>query len=247
MTVGNLNRGVSMPFARPAARIVITGWLATAAAVATTAHAQTLSTADGLRVNVHAGAVVLSGDDAEAGTVRPGVSVAYGNSRLFSVFITCHRIPATDGDDDFRLRHIDAGVRMHMRDESARVVPFLIAAYTWRHADYGVIHFMGDTQHVAVSGAGLTFGAGTAYYMAPRWAIEGSVKRTGAALDRVTASNYTFRDEASTIRAASWRVNIGISWWYPRTTGSSRARRQRPARTPSRKGRTRLFHRPRRM
>lgn len=193
------------------------GWIIAAAWLPVTVGAQTRSIADGLRVNVHGSATHLSGGDAGGAGVRPGLSLAYGNSRFFVAFMTYGRVPADDGELDFQLRHLDAGVRVHLRGPQAALVPFILGAYTWRNADYGEIVFLGDTQTVQVGGAGPTFGAGVSYHVAPRWAVETSVKRTGTPMDRVIANNSIFRHEAAAIRDVSWRLNVGISWWYPRS------------------------------
>lgn len=170
---------------------------------------------DGLRINVHAGVVHLGGDGGISG-VRPGVSVSYGNSRWFSAFLTYHRAPLSDDSLAFDLRHIDVGGRVHLRGPDVRFVPFVLAAYTWRTADHGVIAFLGDTLDVTVHGSGLTLGGGAAWYLSPRLALEASLARTGGTLDRVTADGLTFRREESTIPYASVRLDVGATWWILR-------------------------------
>ena len=168
---------------------------------------------DGLRLNVHAGAAVLDGD---AAGIRPGLSVAYGNSRFFSTFLTWRRAPLSEGGLDYDLRHIDAGVRTHLRGREAALVPFVLLAYTWRSADYGEIVYLGDLQTVTVHGGGLTFGAGASYYVRRRFALEASVRRSGGAMDRVTAAGLIIRNEESIVRAATYRGAVGLSWWIER-------------------------------
>jgi hypothetical protein len=180
------------------------------------------SVSSGLRLNVHAGSVLLDSDDAREYSVRPGVSASYGNSRLFVVFMTWNSAPMNDGRHDFVLRHLDAGVRVHVRGPGAALVPFLIGAYTWRSADYGEIQFMGDLGDVKAHGTGVTAGIGGAYYVTRRLAVEMSLKRSGARLDRVDVNGFTVRNEQEVIaEATSWRLNAGLSWWLPpRQAGS---------------------------
>ncbi|HEX2165627.1 MAG TPA: hypothetical protein VHG09_00195 [Longimicrobiales bacterium] len=177
------------------------------------AHAQVRSIASGLRLNVHAGAAQLgSGSDGARG-IGPGASLAYGNSRWFTGFVTWDRVPMSDGELEFDLRHLDAGVRVWLRGADASLVPFVLGSYTWRRADYGEIPFLGEPMTVEVHGGGLTFGAGAAYYLSPRLALEGSVKRTGGAMDHVDANGLTIRPDEMGIRDESWRLNVGLSWW----------------------------------
>lgn len=178
-------------------------------------RAQVRSVSDGLRVNVHAGLAHLGGDHGGSG-VRPGISVSYGNSRWFAGFVTYDRAPISDDSLTFHLRHIDAGARVHLLGADSRLVPFVLAAYTWRTADYGIIPFLGDTLDVKVHGSGLTLGGGAAWHLSPRLALEVSLERTGGAMDRVTADGLTFRREESAIPNASVRLNVGVSWWIPR-------------------------------
>ena len=181
----------------------------------TPASAQMRSVTEGMRINVHAGFAHLGGDHRASG-VRPGVSLSYGNSRWFAGFITYDRAPMSNDSLAFDLRHIDAGARVLLRDPDTRLIPFVEAAYTWRTADYGVIPFLGDTMDVTVHGGGLTIGAGAAWYLSPRLALEASAARTGGAMDRVTADGLVFRRDEWAIPDASVRLNIGLSWWIPR-------------------------------
>jgi hypothetical protein len=178
--------------------------------------AQERSVVEGLRLNVHAGAALLAGDGGGGPGVRPGVSAAYGNSRVFTVFATYDRVPMNDGTVDFDLRHLDLGVRVWLRGEDALLVPFALASYTWRSADYGTIPFLGEMMDIEVHGGGLTAGVGAAYHITQHLALEGSFKRTGGAMDRVNANGLPIRHEESHIAEASFRLNIGVTWWSGR-------------------------------
>jgi hypothetical protein len=184
-------------------------WLASSGAAA----AQARSLTEGLRLNLHAGAAVLGGD---AWSIRPGVSASYGNSRWFHVFVTYDRVPMRGAGLDFELRHLDVGTRVHVRGPGATLVPFGLVAYTWRETDYGRIPFNNDTLDVNVHGGGLSFGGGAAYHVRRRLALEGSLTWSGADMEQVTADGYVFRQDDAAIRDASWRLNVGVSWWIPR-------------------------------
>lgn len=174
------------------------------------------SVSSGLRLNVHAGSILLDSDNGREHSVHPGLSAAYGNSRLFSVFMTWDRAPLNDGANEFTLRHIDVGFRVQLRGADAALVPFLIGAYTWRSADYGEIQYMGDLGEVKAHGAGFTAGVGGAYYVSQRLAVEASLKRSGARLDRVDVNGLTIRNVEGVIReATTWRLNLGLSFWIP--------------------------------
>ncbi|CAN5871865.1 hypothetical protein BH23GEM9_BH23GEM9_28830 [soil metagenome] len=197
--------------------------------VAATAHAQTLSVAEELRVNVHVGGAMLRGDRSGQRGVGPGASMSYGNTRWFTVFATYDEVPLHDDEYDYRLRHIDAGARSYLRGYHATLVPFVLGGMTWRSANYGQRLFLGDTMDVTIHGTGFTLGAGLLYYVAPRLAMEGSAKWTGGSMDRVTADNVHFRREESTIRGATLRLNAGVSWFpgvpHPRDSRDRHRRR----------------------
>jgi len=59
-------------------------------------------------------------------------------------------------------------------------------------------------------------GAGAAYYITPRLALEASFKRSGGAMDRVEAGGLAIRHEESHILDATYRLDIGVSWWTGR-------------------------------
>jgi hypothetical protein len=195
---------------RPAALALLHAAVAAATSF-DASHAQGRSVAEELRVNVHAGAARIGGELRDAG-VGPGVSASYGNSRRFNVFITWDRHSLHDGEFAYTLQHVDAGVRVHARSPAAAFVPFGLAAYTWRKADYGRIPFMGDTLDTRHHGTGLTVGGGALYYIAPRLAFEVSGKASGGAFDRITADGLTFRPERP-VRATSLRLNAGVTWF----------------------------------
>lgn len=197
-------------------RSLVVVWSAVAIAGAASVHAQDGSVATGLRLNVHVGAAVLPGGDQGVSSVSPGFSASYGNSRVFSAFVRYDRARMNGGERGFDLRHLDAGGRVHLRDAAASLVPFVLAAYTWREAAYGTIAFMGDTVDVKVHGSGVTLGAGAAYHIRRRLAVEWTITRTGGAMDRVDANGFTFRQEEWAIREPSYRIAAGISWWIPR-------------------------------
>lgn len=197
-------------------RSVVMGCLLLGFLPATDVFAQVRSVATGLRLNVHAGAAVLDAGGGREFGVRPGVSAGYGNSRLFHVFMTYDRAPMHDGVHRFDLRHLDAGVRVHVRGPGAALVPFVIATYTWRTADYGEIMFLGDLGDVKVHGGGISLGAGASHHITPRLAVELSLYRSGAPMDRVNVDGLVFRNEESSIRGTSWRLNAGLSWWLLR-------------------------------
>lgn len=191
-------------------------WLMTAAGAlgallsVGTAAAQVRSVTDELRVNVHVSAVRL--DDPDGGdAVGFGGSLGYSASRWFMPFLTIELANMNDGENDFRLRHLDAGVRSLVRGPEARLVPFLLGALTWRRAAYEDRFFMGEVTDVTISGVGFTVGAGTLYYLRPRVAVELSGKWTGGEMETITVEGLPFREDTHTISGASMRLNLGVS------------------------------------
>jgi hypothetical protein len=191
-------------------------WLKTAVCVGcsmtvgTPAAAQVRSVTDELRLNIHASAVRL--DDEDGGeSVGYGGSLGYSASRWFMPFLTVNFASMNDGENDFRLRHLDAGVRSHVRGADARLVPFVLAALTWRAATYEDRFFQGEVANVKIAGNGITLGGGALYYLRPRIAVEASGKWTGGEMDGITVDGLHFTADEYTISGSSLRLHLGIS------------------------------------
>jgi hypothetical protein len=168
-----------------------------------------LSIAEELRVNLHGG-VLAQGGSTAAG---PGFSIGYGTSRWFVPFITWDRVTLGDADGDFKQRHLDAGVRVHVRGGEARWVPVVVAAWTWRAASWDDRFFLGDTLDVKIAGTGPTLGAGVLYYVIPRVAVEATVKWTGGSMEQVTTTAGHFNAGDAAIEDDAVRINVGVSWF----------------------------------
>lgn len=183
--------------------------LAGALGTATPLLAQSRSVAEELRLNVHAGAVRQGSDTG----IAPGLSVGYGSSRWFVPFITLHRARIGAADGEFRLRHLDAGVRVHVRGPHARLVPFALGGVSWRSAAYDDRLFLGDSIAVKITGQGPVLGAGMLYYLQPRLALETSGKWSGGSMDQATTSSGHFAAGEHALHDAALRLNIGLSWF----------------------------------
>jgi len=203
----------------------MTRWLMPAAAMmaaslltAGPAGAQVRSVAEELRVNAHAHVISLGGADG-GDAVGYGGSLGYGGSRWFMPFLTLDLAdieydeagPAGDERGTFRMRHLDAGVRVHVRGIEARLVPFAVLALTWRAAYYEERFFMGEVANVKISGIGPTFGAGVLYYIRPRFALEVSGKWTGSDMETITVDGLHFNNDEHTMSGSSQRLNVGLS------------------------------------
>lgn len=172
--------------------------------------AQVHSVTEELRLNVHVSAVRLDDEDGDE-TVGFGGSLGYAASRWFMPFITLDLASMDDGENEFGMRHLDAGVRMHVRGSEARLVPFVLAALTWRAASYEQRFFMGEVADVRISGEGLTLGGGALYYLRPRVALELSGKWTGGDMETITVDGLHFSVDEHTISGSSMRINFGLS------------------------------------
>ncbi|HSJ09138.1 MAG TPA: outer membrane beta-barrel protein [Longimicrobiales bacterium] len=191
-------------------------WLKTAVCVGCAmaagmpAAAQVRSVTDELRLNIHASAVRL--DDEDGGeSVGFGGSLGYSASRWFMPFLTVTFADMNDGENDFRLRHLDAGVRSHVRGSNARLVPFVLVALTWRAATYEDRFFMGEVTDVKIAGNGISLGGGALYYLRPRVAVEVSGKWTGGEMDDITVDGLHFKADEHTISGSSMRLLLGVS------------------------------------
>ena len=189
--------------------VAATGTLATLSD-GSAASAQVRSIAEELRINVHASAARL---DDDAGDDAPGIggSLGYAASRWFMPFITLDIASMENGGEEFRMRHLGAGVRVHVRGADARLVPFVLAALTWRSASYEDRFFLGEVNDVRISGEGITLGAGALYYLRPRFALELSGKWTGGDMSSITVEGFPFRRDEYWISGSSMRVNFGLS------------------------------------
>lgn len=173
-------------------------------------QAQVRSVAEELRINLHASAARLDDEDGDD-SVGFGGSLGYAASRWFMPFLTVDIASMNDGENDFSMRHLDAGVRMHVRGSEAQLVPFVLAALTWRYASYEDRFFLGEVSDVQISGIGLTLGGGALYYLRPRVALELSGKWTGGEMETITVDGLHFNVDGHTISGPSMRLNLGMS------------------------------------
>jgi hypothetical protein len=174
-----------------------------------TVRAQAASVAEELRLNLHGGAL----NQGSSTVVGPGFSIGYGSSRWFVAFLTYHRATLPSDDGDFAQRHLDAGIRAHLRGSHARLVPVVIGAWTWRSANWDGRFFLGDTMDVKIAGSGPTLGAGALYYVIPRVAVEAAAHWTGGTMDQVTTNMGHFDAGEAGIEDDALRFEIGVTWF----------------------------------
>lgn len=162
----------------------------------------------------------ISADDLSSSTESGGglaAQLGWGFTKHFALFLDVSGAQiATDGGD-FTLGHADAGARWHFVSQSRALVPFLEAAFSGRAAvEQDVVLFDGSGNpqqgDLSISGAGFSLGGGLQYFVAPTWALGGSLKWTTGEFSRVQFDKVSV--DGFELDATTARFNLGFTW-YP--------------------------------
>jgi len=143
--------------------------------------------------------------------------MGWGFTPNFAVFMDGSAARIASDDGNFDLAHFDIGARWSFVSPTRALVPFLEAAVTGRAAgeedvilsdDFGNL-YQGD---LSILGNGFSFGGGLQYFVAPKWALGGSLKWTIGEFSRVQFDNVSV--DGLDLDATSARFNLGFTW-YP--------------------------------
>lgn len=182
-----------------------------------TVAAQARAAAGALRLNAHAGAATFA-RDGRGGAVGPGagLSAGYGFSDRITAAVTVDRALMDDGEDEFTLQHVDAGLRVHLSGGGTGLVPYVGGGLTWRSVRLEDHEFLGDTFDVRIAGTGPTIGAGVLWFVSGSIALEAGATWTGGRMEQVTVEGLHVSQEDYIMTNASGRVAVGVSWFARR-------------------------------
>ena len=165
------------------------------------------------------GSSISSEDLASSTESGAGASavLGWGFTKNFAIVLdaSAARIESLNGN--FDLAHVDVSGRWHFVSRSHGFVPYVEVGYTGRVAgkqDVLLSDEMGNTYtgDLAILGGGVSLGGGMEYFIAPKWALGGSVKWTTGEFSQVKFDNVTI--DGLAMDATSTRINLGMSW-YP--------------------------------
>lgn len=176
------------------------------------------STTEGLSLGFHLSAASLSveGEDSNE-AAGGGISVGYGVSRNVMLFAQLDGAQFDDqlsGDvqGDWRVGHVDLGVRYHFANTLRRWVPYAQAAFS-----YGAVTVEDPTvdgiqrNEVELSGGGLSLGGGLAVHLSEAFSLDAQLLWTGGQFTTLRVDNVSV--SGFDADATSGRFNLGVAWW----------------------------------
>lgn len=181
------------------------------------AWAQASST-QGLSLGFHLSGASLTVEGQESnGAAGGGISVGYGLNRNFMIVAQLDGAKFDDqisGDvqGDWRLGHVDLGVRYHFANTMRRWVPYAQAAFTFRavSVEDAMVDGM-QRDEVELSGGGLTLGGGLAVHLSEAFSLDAELLWTGGEFTTLRVDNVSV--SGFDVDATSGRFNLGVSWW----------------------------------
>jgi opacity protein-like surface antigen len=150
----------------------------------------------GLTVGLDLNGSAIASDGSASGTPRGaglGLSLGYGVSDAVSIFVRT--------DYAYRVAHVDLGARYSFGGSASRLRPYVEGAFT--RTGTTALAAPLDSHATQSNGYGFTGGAGVAYFVSRRVALDLGVSHSRG---RFTAGALDGRDFAST------RLNIGVKW-----------------------------------
>ena len=187
--------------------------------LAESASAQ-VSTTRGFTIGLHltGASLVVEGDQDERSSAGGGgIHVGYGLNRRFTIFAqvdgtTFDEQNTGDVEGEWTLGHFDVGVRFNFANSLRRWVPFLQGALGYRVVGVSdpVVNDA-SVSEVSFSGAGLTLGGGTYFYISESFALDLQLLWTGGEFTTVKVDNVSV--SGLDVDANSTRFSLGVSWW----------------------------------
>lgn len=202
--------------AGPVGRHVSPAAISAPAEGATASRANTSGFFVGLALNGSA----IRADDLSSSIESGGglsLQLGWGFTKNVALFLDGSAAQIASDAGNYDLAHFDIGARWHFVSPSRALVPFLEVAVTGRAAgqdnvllydDFGNA-YQGD---LSIAGSGFSLGGGLQYFVAPKWALGGSLEWTTGEFSRVRFDNVTV--DGLQLDATSSRFNLGFTW-YP--------------------------------
>lgn len=176
------------------------------------------STTRGLNLGFHlsGASLTVEGQDTNE-AAGAGILVGYGLNRNIMLFAQLDGAQfenqvSEDVEGDWRMGHLDLGVRYHFANALRRWVPYAQAAFGYRTVTVLDPTVDGVARNeVEVSGGGFSLGGGLAFYLSEAFSLDAQLLWTGGEfttlrVDNVSATGFD-------VDATSGRFNLGVSWW----------------------------------
>jgi opacity protein-like surface antigen len=176
------------------------------------------STTRGLSLGFHLSAASLTVEGQDRNDAAGGgISVGYGVNRNIMLFAQLDGAQfenqvSQDVQGDWRLGHVDLGVRYHFANALRRWVPYAQASFGYRAVTVVDPTVDGVRRNeVELSGGGFSLGGGLAYYLSEAFSLDAQLLWTGGEfttlrVDNISATGFD-------VDATSSRFNLGVSWW----------------------------------
>lgn len=146
-----------------------------------------------------------------------GLTVGYGLNRNITLLVQLDGAQFNEQstgtlEGDWRMGHVDFGVRYSFANSLRSWVPYLQGAFGYRSVSVQD-PVVDNTQRseVEISGGGLTLGGGVDIYFTQTVALDIQLLWTGGEfttlrVDNVSATGFD-------VNATSARFNLGVAWW----------------------------------
>ncbi len=150
-----------------------------------------------------------SGTDSGGGI---GLSAGYGFSPRWALYaaLSGASMTASDFSGTYALGHFDLGTRLHFRNESRRVRPFVQAGLSGRAVTQDF--YVGSRAYrVEASGAGVSFGGGLNAHFTPALAFSGGITWSVGNFSVYKVNGLEV--PVDSLGATSARVHLGLVWF----------------------------------
>jgi hypothetical protein len=165
--------------------------------------------------------IVTNGDSSSTSEFGVGEALVlgYGFGPRWSLYgeISTAAINNASGVGTYSLAHVDIGTRVHFRDLTHTVVPFIQFGVSGRGEAVTVPSYSGS-QTVSRAGAGVFLGAGANFHFTPAFAFSGGITWSVGDFSTYTVDNQS--SSGPTVSALSERVHLGVIW-FPRAARPS--------------------------
>ena len=146
-----------------------------------------------------------------------GLIVGYGVNRNITLLVQFDGAQfdeqsTGDLEGDWRMGHVDFGVRYSFANSLRSWVPYLQGAFGYRSVSVqDPIVDNVQREEVEISGGGLTLGGGVDIYFAETFALDLQLLWTGGEFNTLRVDNVSAT--GFDVDATSARFNVGVAWW----------------------------------
>lgn len=187
--------------------------------VAAPGHAQSSTTRGlSLGLSLQGASLAIEGGDAQGGG-GAGIRIGYGFNRRFTGFLRSD-VAEVEVDDrgsdirgDWRMAHVELGLRFHFANSLRRWVPYLEAAVGGRavEVDNARVSGDGDIDRVDFNGSVFSLGGGLGLHFTQTLALDVGVAVGSGEFNEIDIG--TVAVQGLDLDATSVRLNLGLTWW----------------------------------